>query len=73
MNIKPCPHCNGNAYLTQSYSDRSNTWYVFVKCNICGAQSKAFKSEEEPATDWTSENCQDAVTIWNMRNGIPGE
>ena len=73
MYIKPCPHCNGKAYLTQSYSARSSTWFVFVKCNICGAQSKAYKSKEEPAEDWQSDNCQDAVTAWNMRNGVKDE
>lgn len=66
--IKPCPHCGGIAYLTQNYSYRSRTYFVFVRCDICGAQGKIYNSPEEPAAaGWNNQPCDDAVTAWNMR------
>ena len=66
--IKPCPHCGGAAYLTQNYSYKCRGYFVFVKCDICGAQGKIYNSPEEPAAeDWNSQPCNDAIGAWNMR------
>lgn len=66
--IKPCPHCGGIAYLTQNYSYKARSYFVFVKCDICGAQGKIYNSNEEPAaTGWNNQPCNDAIAAWNMR------
>lgn len=66
--IKPCPHCGGVAYLNSNYSYRRRTFFVFVKCDICGSQGKIYNSQDEPnEVDWNNRSCIDAVTAWNMR------
>ena len=68
MIIKPCPHCGGSACLNQNYSYRKRTYFVLVKCDICGAQGKIYNSEEEPAAaGWDNQPCRDAINAWNMR------
>lgn len=63
--IRRCPHCGGNGYLTSNYSYKSRSWFVYVKCDICGAQGKIYNSTEEP--DDTSTAAQSAIVAWNMR------
>lgn len=66
--IKPCPHCNGIAYLNSNYSYKIRRFFVFVKCDICGSQGKITTSQEEPASvDWNNEACNKAIEAWNMR------
>ena len=68
VSIKPCPHCGGSACLYSSYSSRHRLYFVFVKCDICGAQGKAFTSNDDPAeAGWSSNTCDYAVGAWNMR------
>jgi len=70
MIIKTCPHCGGVACINANYSYKVRKYFVFVKCDICGAQGKAYISEEEPAAaDWDNTACRDAVSAWNMRTG----
>lgn len=70
QNIKACPHCGGTACLCASYSYKTRSYFVFVKCDICGAQGKLYRSTEDPsAADWNSIPCGDAVAAWNMRTG----
>lgn len=69
-NISPCPHCGGRAYLISSYSRRCNGFFVSVKCDKCGAQSRARWSETDPAElDWNTKESSNAVSAWNMRTG----
>ena len=66
--IKTCPHCGGTACLNANYSYKTRTYFVFVKCDICGAQGKIYNSTEEPAAaEWNNNACIDAVKAWNMR------
>ena len=66
--IKPCPHCGGVSYLNQNYSYKLRCWFTFVKCDICGAQGKSYRSTEEPAeAGWNNTPCNDAIAAWNMR------
>ena len=68
VQIKPCPHCGGIAYLTQNYSYKARSYFVFVKCDICGAQGKIYNSTTEPAAaGWNNTACNDAISAWNMR------
>lgn len=72
--IKPCPHCGGVACLTQNYSYKIRSYFVFVSCNICNAQGKTFRSTEEPAAvGWNNTACNDAVSAWNMRTETGGK
>lgn len=65
--IKECPHCGGVAFLNSNYSYKIRSYFVFVKCDVCGAQGKIVHSKENPAEDWGSEECDSAVRAWNMR------
>lgn len=66
--IKVCPHCGGESLLNANYSYKIRCYFVFVKCEICGAQGKVFKSSNDPQEDnWQSDPCESAITAWNMR------
>ena len=68
MSIKTCPHCGGTACLNSNYSYKTRSYFVFVKCDICGAQGKIYNSPEDPqATNWDNVACEDAINAWNMR------
>ncbi len=74
MKIKPCPHCGGPAFLNQNYSYRKRTYFVFVKCEMCGAQGKIYHSDEEPAAaEWNNQACDRAIVAWNMRTNEAAE
>ena len=65
MEIKTCTHCGGSSELTYNYSHYARSYFVFVKCSICGSQGKIYNTEEEP--EQNSKACIDAVKAWNMR------
>ena len=71
--IKPCPFCGGKAWLTTNYSARIKRHFVFCKCDLCGGQSKAYTSEEDPAETWNNAACDAAIRAWNMRKYEPQE
>lgn len=66
--IKPCPHCNGVAYLNANYSYKTRSYFIYVKCDICGATGKTTTSQEDPqGEEWQSEACERAIEAWNLR------
>ena len=66
--IKPCPHCGGTACLNANYSYKARCYYVFIKCDICGATGKAYTSKDDPQeVNWNNAACSDAIAAWNMR------
>ncbi len=66
--ILPCPHCGGSACLNSNYSYKSRSYFVYVRCDICGAQAKSYSSETAPASEqWDNVPCADAINAWNMR------
>lgn len=66
--IKPCPHCGGPACLNSNYSYKIRSYFVFVKCDICGSQGKIYNSPYNPVeAEWNTGACNDAVMAWNMR------
>lgn len=68
MKIKKCPYCGGTACLNSNYSYKARRYFVFVKCDICGAQAKIYYCDEAPAeVDWDNSACKDAINAWNMR------
>ena len=67
-NILECLHCGGAAYLNSNYSYKTRAYFVFVKCDVCGATGKTARSENEPAEDnWQSPPCESAIAAWNLR------
>ena len=73
VKIKPCPHCGSSACLTANYSFRSRSYFVFVKCDLCGAQGKIYNSTSDPAEEsWNNAACNDAVRAWNLRTKEQG-
>jgi hypothetical protein len=67
-NILECPHCGGAAYLNSNYSYKIRAYFVFVKCEVCGATGKVTRSDNDPAEDdWQSPPCESAIAAWNLR------
>lgn len=68
--IKCCPHCGGTGSLNSNYSYKTRSYFVFVKCGVCGATGKVYGSTADPARmEWDSQACNDAIAAWNMRIG----
>lgn len=68
MTIRPCPFCNGDACLYANYANRYRKWLVYVKCDVCSAQGKAFSDREDPdLSGWNNAACDKAIRAWNMR------
>ena len=66
--LKTCPFCGGIAGLHGNYSYKYKSWFVFVKCMMCGSSGKTFMTEKDPEeTDWKDDGCNRAITAWNMR------
>lgn len=66
-NIKKCPFCGGDGELIQRYNTRYGNYFVFVSCNLCNAQSKAFNSDIDVSeSNWESKACEKAIKAWNM-------
>ena len=72
--IMPCPHCGGVSALCSSYSNRRRIYFVFVKCEICGAQGKTFADDVDPyENEWSDMPCENAIAAWNMRTDKENE
>lgn len=68
LEIKRCPHCNGSSELRVNYNEKTNLYFVFVKCDVCGAQSPYTSSYVDPeAHDWNTSSCKKVVEAWNLR------
>lgn len=74
MIIKNCPHCGGEGFLTQDYNSRLCSYFIYVKCNICGAQGKVVYDRTSAANkDWNTTSCDRALAAWNMRTNEPNQ
>lgn len=72
MKIKPCPHCGGPGAIVANYNYKRRCYFIFVRCDICGAQGKIYTDPEDPAGyEWNMPACQNAVSAWNMRTSHP--
>lgn len=72
--MRKCPHCGGSGRLNASYSYHAECYFVFVKCDICGAQTRSFRDDDDPAnSDWKSVACNIAVEAWDMRSNDADE
>lgn len=69
--LLPCPFCGGKADALLKYNRTTGQFYIFVKCNVCSAQSKGIPSHERPdLNDWNSPECEEAVRHWNRREAL---
>lgn len=71
MEIKSCPFCgNDAAMLYRNYSHKTRTYFVWMECEVCGAKSKTFASEDDPVdNNWETNGCYRAIAAWNRRAG----
>ena len=66
--IKACPFCGGTAYLNSNYSNRTRSFFVMCKCDVCGSQGKTYQCNSSPVDDnWDNASCDSAIRAWNMR------
>lgn len=69
IRIKKCPFCNGDAFLEARYTKKHNCYFVFVRCEICGATSKTVTDNNDPEeNEWNDHACNCAIRAWNMRS-----
>ena len=70
INLKPCPHCGGAAYLERNHRafiNAQTTRVAFVRCTVCNARSGRYKLEEDGDPDHPAEARRMAVEAWNRR------
>lgn len=65
---KKCPFCGGSAVMRQDYNSKKCCYFVYVKCEICGAQGQIFNSNTDADTEeWGNYACYMAEKAWNRR------
>ena len=62
IKLKKCPFCSGDAADMSAYSKKQRGYFTFVKCTLCGSQSKSFYSKEQDDSKTLL-----AVMAWNNR------
>ena len=70
IDLKPCPHCGGEAYLERAHRAFINaqaTRVAFVRCTVCNARSGRYKLEKDGVPDHPAEARRMAVEAWNRR------
>lgn len=65
VELKKCPHCGGDAEIITRYSQRTESYYMFIRCKACGAQSRAFRSLDDQ--EELSPAAVNAAANWNLR------
>ena len=50
MKVKKCPFCgeDQDIHMRANYSKKMRVWLVFIKCEVCGGQTKVIPCEEDP-------------------------
>ena len=69
-NLKPCPHCGGEAYLERkhrAFIHAQTTRVAFVRCTECNARSGRYKLEDYSTRNASTEAERLAVESWNRR------
>lgn len=69
-NLKPCPHCGGEAYLERkhrAFINAQTTRVAFVRCTECNARSGRYKLEDYGTRNASTEAERLAVESWNSR------
>lgn len=68
--LKACPFCGGQADTESKYSRAKEQYYICVTCKECGAKSKTFTSQTDPAKGYT-DAVMFATMLWNRRPEDP--
>lgn len=64
--LLPCPFCGGEAYMNKRGSRFGPI--CFVKCEVCGAQTRAKSIEESvESDDWNDAQMFTVESLWNNR------
>lgn len=80
--LKPCPFCGCDVTGCSAKFGR-NGWFLFIHCDVCGAESKKFgigKNVDVPDDDDEFWQCgkvihakEKAYKAWNMRRCFDAE
>lgn len=80
--LRPCPFCGCNVPGCSAKYGR-NGWFLFVKCDVCGAEGKKFgvgTNAGVPDNDEEFWQCgkvvraeEKAIRMWNMRRCADAE
>lgn len=71
--IEKCPFCGGEADFAFRQAQRSKKGgIVFVRCGICGAQSRVYETDNPEWSDWDNAACRYAAAMWNRRYSDDG-
>lgn len=71
--LKPCPFCGDEAKAwwgpVKSYNRRGRgvNGIIYVKCEFCGAQAKAFGTQADDVEEVSDDEWEKAVNAWNRR------
>ena len=71
--MKHCPFCGGEALLKANRASKGDWTFFFVKCDVCGAQSKAFSEryiswdDIDPDDIWDYPAAKSALRNWERR------
>ena len=64
--LKPCPFCGGDASIWKR--DSRYGVICFVKCDICGAQTRVRNCDEPvESNDWSDREMSAVSHLWNVR------
>lgn len=66
--LKTCPFCGGPATPNRRWT-RRGSWIVFVKCDLCDAQTRAKNAADISDEDgfWEQDAIDTVMALWNTR------
>ena len=74
LTLTECPFCGSDNVLFYESKNRSryykygNGYFVYVKCDTCGAQSRSVWAHEQPSeNNWDISATRDVAMLWNAR------
>lgn len=72
--LKPCPFCGGKDIMIQNqYSQKADSYYSMVVCNVCGARTRSVKNEDGMSPQspmfFKSVVVDEVKALWNTRIG----
>lgn len=67
--VYACPFCGGRAELVYNYSEKSNRYYVFIRCTFCRSQGRIYGTKEPMPEKGMNKASKNAVMAWNLRTG----
>lgn len=67
--LMKCPFCGGDAdlYFRPTKYHHRYDGIVYVKCEVCDAQSRCFASNDPEQNGWENMATERAIDAWNRR------